>query len=216
MMPTSLLLRIRRTPLQVDAERRGFVSPLPVSAKRLANRTVIFSDARVSGCALLPLFDGRGITRKVVLLSTDTRECRVVDWRPDLIYVPMLRAARVDVTWSTPQQPPACGPLWFYGPRGLGEACTNILRGDLAATDCASILPKSVVALLWWRNLSRISGAWIKKGSGIQFGRWKTDWLPAPPPPPTAESSLPAMPNVPMRPTGEWVLDPIWMRRKRA
>jgi hypothetical protein len=206
MMPPFLLLsrrRRKRASLEVVEERASFVSPLPVSAKRLAKCTVQLSDAKLANCTLLPLFDRRGVTAKVLLLSADTGECRVVNWRSGLVYVPLLWAARMDMPWAAAQEVSAAQALWFHDSRGLVERCRSSLRG-LNASNCAGLLPKEVVSVLWWRDLSRVSGVWLKKTGGIQFGRWKADWLAAAPPQPRAEA--------PAKPVRGWVLDPIWMR----
>ena len=106
-------------------------NPLPVSAGGLARRTIRFQDATLTNCALLPLFDGRGVTARVIVLSADTRECRVFDWWPGLVHVPLLGAARVDALWATPQRMASGGRFWFYDRRGVAESCTTSLRGDL-------------------------------------------------------------------------------------
>jgi len=180
------------------------MNPLPVSAGRLARRTIRFQDATLTNCALLPLFDGRGVTAKVMVLSADTRECRVFDWRPDLLYLPFLGAARVDALWATPQRVASGGRLWFYDRQGVAESRTSSLRGELSLGNCASALPKSIVSVFWWRDLSRISGVVLKEKGGVQFGRWKPDWLPAAPPELVEEA--------PTQPERGWVLDPVWVR----
>jgi hypothetical protein len=180
------------------------MNPLPVSAGGLARRSIRFQDATVTNGALLPLFDGRGVTLKVMVVSADTRECRVFDWRPDLLYVPLVGAARVDAVWATPQRIASGGRFWLYDRRGTAESSTSSLRGDLAVGNCASLLPRSVAGVFWWRDLSRISGVLLKEKGGVQFGRWKPDWLPAAPP-----ELIEEKPAQPMR---RWVLDPVWAR----
>ena len=181
------------------------MNPLPVSSKHLAKCTVQLSDAKLANCALLPLFDRRGITAKVLLLSHDTREYRLIDWQSGLVYVPLLAAVRMDIPWAGPQGASAGQPLWLYDPRGLVDRCRSSLRGFDAA-NCAGLLPREVVSVLWRRDLSRSSGVWLKKRGGLQFGMWKPGWLAAAPPQPTAE--------VLARPARGWVLDPIWMNRQ--
>lgn len=180
------------------------MNPLPVSAGGLARRTIRFQDATLTNCALLPLFDGRGVTARVIVLSADTRECRVFDWWPGLVHVPLLGAARVDALWATPQRMASGGRFWFYDRRGVAESCTTSLRGDLNLGNCASVLPKRVAGVFWWRDLSRICGVWLKKQGGVELGRWKPDWLPAAPPGP--------MVKAPVRPAHGWVLHPAWAR----
>ncbi len=180
------------------------MNPLPVSAGRLARRTIRFQDATLTNCALLPLFDGSGITAGVVVLSADTRECRVFDWRPDLVYVPLVGAARVDMLWATPQRIASGGRLWFYDRRGITVSWLSGLLGRLGYANCARLLPKNVVGVFWWRNLSRISGVLLQEKGGWQFGRWKPDWLPAAPPELIEEK--------PAQPVRGWVLDPVWVR----
>lgn len=205
-MPPLLLLsrrRRKRTSLEVVEERAPFVSPLPVSARHLANCTVQLSDAKLSNCALLPLFDRRGVASRILLMPLDSLEYRVVNWRPGLVYVPLLGAARMDMPWAAPQGASASEPLWFYDPRGLVECRRSSLRG-FNAVNCAGLLPGKVVSVLWWRDLSRVSGVWVKTKGGLQFGRWKPGWLAAAPPRPTVET--------PAKPVRGWVLDPVWMR----
>jgi len=207
MMPPLLLLsRLgrKRASLEVVEERAPFVSPLPVSARRLANCTVQLSDAKLSNCALVPLFNGRGVTRKILLLCADTGECRVIDWRPGLVYVPLLGAASMGVLWATSPQAGGGEPLWLYDSRGLVNCCRSSLRG-LNATNCFGWLPREVVSVLWWRDLSRVSGVWVRTKGGLQFGRWKPNWLAAAPPRPTVET--------PAKPVRGWVLEPVWMRQ---
>ncbi len=178
------------------------MNPLPVSAGRLARRTIRFQDATLTNCVLLPLFDGRGVTAKVIVLSADTRECRVFDWRPDLVYVPLLGAARVEMLWATPQRAAAGGRLWFYDRRGITAPSLSSLCGDLGCINCAGLLPKNIASVFWRRDLSRISGVVLKEKGGVQFGRWKPEWLPAAPPE--------LMQGTPPQPERGWVLDPVW------
>lgn len=178
------------------------MNPLPVSAARLVRRTIRFQDATLTNCALLPLFDGCGVTARVIVLSADTRECRVFDWRPNLLHVPLLGAARVDALWATPQRMASGGRFWFYDRRGVAESCMTSLCGDLNLGNCASVLPRNVASVFWWRNLSRIPGVLLQEKGGWQFGRWKSDWLPAAPPELVEETTT--------QPLRGWVLDPVW------
>jgi hypothetical protein len=182
------------------------MNPLPVSAKRLTNRTVRLRDALLPNCALLPLFTARGATAKVALFSAETRECWVFDWRPDLVYVPVFRAAQVDVARGMSQRTVDGGSLWFFDPKGAIEVGMVTLCGRLSARNAATALPGTVAGLRWRRDLSRISGVWIKEMSkgGISLAKWDPKWLDSiPPPSPVAGPST--------RPTRQWVLDPIWM-----
>jgi hypothetical protein len=182
--------------------------------KRLADCTVQLRDVSLANCTLMPLFDAMGVTARVVLLSARTRECWVLNWRPDLVYVPVLRAARVDVLRTTPQRIAAVEPLWLFDPRGLIELGIVSLCG-IAAWNAATVLPKSVVGLIWRRDLSRIVGVWVKKKASwgnAQLGRWKPDWLADASPQPTAPSPPQPKAKPSVRPTRGWVLDPIWTR----
>ena len=180
------------------------MNPLPVSAGGLARRTIRFQDATLTNCVLLPLFDGRGVTAKLMVLSAYTRECRVFDWRPDLVYVPVLGAARLDMLWATPQRIASGERYWFYDRQGVAESCMRSLGGGLSLGNCAGVLPRNIASVFWWRNLSRISGVLLKEKGGVQFGRWKSDWLPAAPPELIEET--------PVQPLRGWVLDPVWAR----
>ena len=168
------------------------MNPLPVSISRLANSAVRFQDAALANCALLPLFDGRGVTAKVVLLSADTREYRVVDWWPGLVHVPLLGAACVDMLWAQPQRAATGKPLWFYDRQSAATPFIRNLCDELGYGNCAGVLPKRVAGVFWWRE------------NGLQFGGWKPDWLPAAPPEPMVEA--------PVRPAHGWVLHPAWAR----
>ncbi|MDM8008080.1 MAG: hypothetical protein QUV05_18215 [Phycisphaerae bacterium] len=180
------------------------MNPLPVSAGRLARSTIRFQDATLTNCVLLPLFDGRGVTARVIVLSADTRECRVFDWRPDLVYVPLPGAARVDMLWATPQRAAAGKQLWFYDRGARTAPSIGHLCGELGHGNCAGWLPRNIVSVFWRRDLSRVSLVlWREKG-GLQFGRWKADWLPAAPPKRIEET--------PVHPARGWVLDPVWAR----
>jgi len=79
--------------------------------------------------------------------------------------------------------------------------------GRITARNAAVVLPDSVVRLRWRRDLSRITGVWVKskKEAKLELVRWNPDWLAgAPPQTPAADA--------PARPVRQWVLDPIWMR----
>ena len=180
------------------------MNPLPVSTARLASRTIRFQDATLANCVLLPLFDGRGVTAKVVLVSADTREYRVCDWRPELVYVPLLGAARVDMLWATPQRAAAGKQLWFYDRGARTAPFIGRLCGELGHGNSAALLPRNIAGVFWRRDLSRISIVLLKEKGNLQFGGWKTDWLPAAPPE--------LMEEAPARAVRGWVLDPVWAR----
>ena len=118
--------------------------------------------------------------------------------------MPLLRAARVDMSWATPQRAAAGRRLWFYDRRGLAEPLYEQPARRPRHINCAGLLPKKVASVFWRRDLSRILGVLLKEKGGLQFGRWKPDWLPAAPPEPTEET--------PVQPARGWVLDPVWMR----
>ena len=104
-------------------------------------------------------------------------------------------------------------PLWLHDPSGLIELATANLCGGIAAQNAAEVLPEKVTSITWLRDLSRVSGVWLKKrGGGAELGRWNPDWLADASPQPTAP--LPPQPKAkpPARLTRGWVLDPIWMR----
>ncbi len=198
-------------------------SPFGVFMKRLTNRPVRLRDASLENCAVMPLFDARGVTVRVAMLSARTRECWVFDWQPGLVYVPWLRAVRVDIPRATSQRVVTGEPLWLFDPSGLIELGLAGLCGGTVAWNAADVLPKTVVAVGWRRDLSRISGVWFKKkGGGTELGRWKADWLAdALPsttvavPAPAATTSLRPTVQAPAGATRRWVLDPIWMRQER-
>lgn len=197
------------------------MNPVPVSRKRLADRTVQFRDASLKNCAIVPLFDAQGHTAKVAILSARTRECWVLDWRPDLVFVPLLRAVHVDALRAEPQRLAAGEPLWLFDPPGLIALGIASLCEGIVAWNAAEVLPKKVTALTWRRDLSRIANVWTKSGGkGDQLGRWKPEWLADVTPAPTTgrlQRPAPATPPLPKtdatrRPSGGWVLDPIWTR----
>lgn len=191
---------------------------VPVSSRRLADCALRLRDARIENAALLPLFEPGGEVRAVVVFSPRTRECWVLDWRPKLFNVPLVRPVRVDAPRGGKIQGPSGDGLWFHDPRGLLELGIASLCGALAARNAAALLPKKVKVLVWRRDLSRIAGVWTKSSSsGDQLGRWKPEWLtstgavptsvcpqPAPKPSPSAASGKPS------KPMRGWVLDPVW------
>lgn len=178
------------------------MNPLPVSAARLAHCTARFQDATLTSCALLPLFDGRGLTAKVMLLSGDTGQYRLVDWWPGFVYVPQMGAVRIDIAWASPPRAAADRALWFYNRGAVTAPNMNSLCGELGCADSAMSLPRNIASVFWWRDLSRISLVLLKEKGGLRFSRWKADWLPAAPPKRIEET--------PVQPARGWVLDPIW------
>ncbi|MGB9626276.1 MAG: hypothetical protein ACPMAQ_15590, partial [Phycisphaerae bacterium] len=119
--------------------RNAGVSPFGVSLRRLTNRTVQLRDASLENCVVVPFFDARGVTAKVAVLSARTRECWILDWQPGLIYVPWLRAIRVDMSRASSRRVATGEPLWLFDPAGLTDLALTSLCGGTVASNAAEV-----------------------------------------------------------------------------
>jgi hypothetical protein len=198
--------------------RRFRPSPFAVSNKQLTTRPVQLRDASLSNATLIPLFGAAGETAKVVLLSPRTKECWVMDWRPELVAVPLLRRARVDIVRTARLGATVGEPLWLYDRSGLLElALTNLCPG-LSVRNAADLLPETVQSLTWRRDLSQITGAWTKDKSGSwKKVKWKPEWLADADKPPATATPVPRpvadrAPPPKAKMSGGWVLAPMWAR----
>jgi hypothetical protein len=177
---------------------------LPASGRRLANCTVRLSDARLDGCALLPLFEAAGAVRAVLMLSARRRECRVLPWAPGLFQVPILGTVRIQTTLTDGlAEATRLGDLWFHDARGVIELAARSLR-ELPCRNAATALPPGIVALAYRRDLARVSGAWTKDRNGLSLRCWRPDQLPA--------RTVPERTSPAPRTPAAWRLDPAWMR----
>lgn len=183
---------------------------LPVSARRLQQRTLRSSTQRLRGAAVYPFFDRDGQVPLIMIVIADAPDIHLLPWSPELIRVPLFGNVRLTgdllgLPHLGEADTATIAALWHYDPRWLlndkrfaGHWAVDLIK----STNCADCLNADIKRLYFRSDLSKLVGVFIKMKSETQWLGWRPYYLPGK----AIQSAAPA----PADRTPPWRFDPIW------
>ncbi|MHC4443813.1 MAG: hypothetical protein ACYTF1_04810 [Planctomycetota bacterium] len=190
------------------------MNPLPVSARRLKNRTLKTRGRYIHEADIFPFFDRQGRIKWIMILAPDLPGIHVLPWSTGLFRVPIFGTVNLfdldtPLQQITEENIKPIQTLWHYDPWWVLDRDDYIGHwavNQLKATNCVNRFQKNIKMVYFRRDLSRLNMVHIqeKKKRESSYEGWKNTFLP-PPAPATPPPTMPLTTTI-------WSLDPIWKR----
>lgn len=189
------------------------ISCLPVSSRKLHDRTVKAQDQTIGAATLFPMFDGQGVVRRVMLVDGQSAGIRFFDPSETAVKIGLWGPIGLDPRLGTlvpldGGQLDVVGRLWHFDPWWLLAAARyRAVEGVdvLKATNCVELLSGPVRSLLYDRKLCRVGWVWLSKKGQHEVLRFRGGMLP------DAPRSGPSL-SRPAPSRAAWRLTPLWTR----